>query len=436
MFTTINPIYSPESISFQNDRFHREMTAIIDEYRTKSDGNTRTEFEIAVAKCIKENTNINFEVSVSDMPMMTEPPHLDKNSPLLEGYGWKDTTLSKRSLADIRKSQNKEVRAFMDLNAGWVDGYLADLPPIKMYLNAAMIYGNKGLLYKLFDGREYTSPELSAIILHEVGHVWSFFEHLIRFRTTNQILITMVRELDGTTDHGKREIIIKEAGDMLSLTNIDAQDLGNKNNTTIYTVIISNLARNNRSQSGVEGYDINSFEALSDQFATRHGAGKDLVTGLDKMYKGTIYRRGWVGYFFMEFVKVCVLALGIFEIAVGQVYGAYTTFVLLAGLLLADAHHDWYDKAGRRFTRIRNDLVNELKEPGLTKEDSARIREDIDIIDKTNENFKDHTQLVGLVYDYLIPSGVNKRKQIEFQQQLEDMASNKLFYYANKFRNA
>uniref|UniRef100_A0AAU7PF14 Virion structural protein n=1 Tax=Burkholderia phage vB_BgluM-SURPRISE13 TaxID=3159457 RepID=A0AAU7PF14_9VIRU len=436
MFHTINPIYSPESIAFQNDRFHREMTAIIDKYRTSSDGNARTELEIAVAKCIKDNTNISFDITVADMPMMTEPPHIDKNSPLLEGYGWKDTTLSKRSLADIRKSQDKEVRAFLDPNASWVDGYLADLPPIKMYLNAPMIYGNKGLLYKIFDGREYSSPEISAIILHEVGHVWSFYEHLIRFRTTNQILITLARELDGTQDHGRREMIIKEAGEMLSLQNVDATDLSNKNNTTVYTVIITNLARKNRSQSGVEGYDINSFEALSDQFATRHGAGKDLVTALDKMYKGTIYRRGWAGYFFLEFVKLAVLALGVFEIATGQLYGAYTTFALLAGLLLADSHHDWYDKAGARFTRIRNQLVEELKDPTLPKEDSARIRQDIDIIDETNKKFKDHTQLVGLVYDYLIPSGVNKRKQIEFQQSLEEMASNKLFYYANKFRNA
>lgn len=436
MFHTINPIYSPESISFQNDRLHREMTAIIDKYRTNKDGNARTELEIAVAKCIKDNTNMNFDVVVADMPMMTEPPHIDKNSPLLEGYGWKDTTLSKKSLADIRKSKDKEVRGLLDLNASWVDGYFAELAPIKMYLNAPMIYGNKGILYKFFDGREYTSAEISAVILHEVGHIWSFFEHLVRFRTTNQILITMVRELDGTQDHGQREIIIKESADVLNIDAIDAQELGNKNNTTIYTVIISQLARKNRSQSGVEGYDINSFEALSDQFATRHGAGKDLVTALDKLYKGTIYRRGWAGYFFMELVKIAVLGLGIFELAAGQIYAAYTSFALLAGLLFADAHLDWYDKGGARFKRIRNQLVEELKDPTLPKEDSARIRDDIDVIDKVNENMKDHTQLVGLVYDYLIPSGINKRKQIEFQQTLEEMASNKLFYYANKFRNA
>jgi hypothetical protein len=56
------------------------------------------------------------------------------------------------------------------------------------------------------------------------------------------------------------------------------------------------------------------------------------------------------------------------------------------------------------------------------------------VIDNVNKNYKDHTQFIGLVYDYLIPTGVMKRKDIEFQQALEGMASNKLYYYANKFK--
>lgn len=435
MFTTINSLYSPESIAFQNVRFHKALTALIDEHRAKG-AKDMSEFEMALAKCIKDHTNINYDVSIGDHPMMTEPPMIDKNSPLIEGYGWENASLSKNSLSDIRKSNAKEVRALIDLNAGWVDGYFAELAPIRMYVNAPMVFGNKGLLYKLFDGREYTSGELAAIIEHEVGHAWAFFEMIVRFRTTNQIMMGMLRELEGSQDYGKREVIIREASDMLNMPEIDAQDLKHKKDLTVYTVFISNLARKNRSQSGAAGYDINSFEALADQFATRHGAGRDLVTGLDKMYKGSIYRRGWAAYFFAEFMKIAVLMLGLVSVAMGSALAAYNVFVILMALLLADSHHDWYDKAGYRFKRIRNQLIEELKDPKTSKEDSARIREDIEIIDKVNEKYKDHTQLVGLVYDYLIPSGVAKRKEIEFQQQLEGLASNKLFYYANRLKNA
>lgn len=433
MFSPSIPFYSPESISFQKDRFHRELTAIVEQARTK---NTKdfSDLEISLSKCIKDNCNINFDVQVGDHQMSTEPPSIDKNSPMIQGYGWEDSTLSKTSLADVRKSTAKEVRALIDSNAMWVDGYFANLPPVRMLLNASMLIGNNSFMHKLFDGRKYTPGEISAIILHEVGHIWTFFEFIVRFRTTNQILQAMIRELDGTEDHGKREITIREAGEALGLKDIDAQDLMRKKDVTVYTVVISNLARLNRSQTGVEGYDINSFEALSDQFATRNGAGRDLVTALDKLYKGTIYRRGWVSYLFVEFLKVAVAILGIAGVASGNVVGAYNIFVLLTGLLLADSHHDWYDKGGYRFKRIRNQLIEELKNPNLERENAARIRYDIDMIDQVAERYKDHTQLIGLVYDYLIPSGITKRKEIEFQQQLEGLAANKLFYYSTAFK--
>lgn len=432
---TLNPIYSPESISFQNDRMHKALTEIFEEYRGDASGEHMTDLELKLSKCVKDHTNINFDFAIGDSPMMTEPPMLDKNNPMLEGYGWKDTTLSKVGLSDIRTSAKKELKGILDLNASYVGGYFADMKPVRMYLNAPMIYGNKGLLYKLFDGREYTSGELSAIVLHEIGHIWAFLEMMVRFRTTSQVLASMVRELDGTEDHGKRELIIREAGSQLNLATVDAMDLSTKSNMTVYTIIISSVARLNRSQTG-DGYDINSFETLADQFAVRHGAARDMATGLDKMYKGTIYRRNFSTYVFAELFKIFLVGLGAVEFSIGMVVGGINTYIILATLIAADSHHDWYEKGGARFKRIRNQLVEELKDPSISKENSIRVRDDIDIIDKLNEKYTDYTQLLGLVYDYLIPSGISKRKQIEFTQSLEELSATKLFYYANKLKHS
>ena len=431
---TRNPIYSPESISFQNDRFFKALTGIVDRYRDDSKGAKRTEFELELVQCVKDHTNINFDFSIGDSQMMTEPPMIDKNNPMLEGYGWQDTTLSKTSLMDIRASSKKQLKATLDLNASYVGGYFAEMKPVRMYLNAPMIYGNKGLFYKIFDGAVYTSAEIAAILLHEVGHIWSFLEMMVRFRTTTQVLASMARELDGTEDHGKRELIIKEASSQLNLETVDAIALSTKSNLTVYTIIISNVARLNRSQTG-DGYDINSFETLSDQFAVRHGAGRALATGLDKLYKGTIYRRNFPTYLFVEVFKVFLFGLGIVEFGMGAILGGANTFAILATIIAADSHHDWYEKAGARFKRVRNQLVEELKNPALSKETSDKLREDIDVIDKLNEKYSDYTQLLGLVYDYLIPAGISKRKQIEFTQSLEELSATKLFYYANKLKH-
>ena len=435
MLSVSQGFYSPEAISFQSTAFRDSLISLFEKYRTDQTPVMVTELETAISDSIKDYTNINVDTRIGNYQMSIEVPQIDKNSPMLEGYGFSDIVSSKRTLSDIRKSKNGSVTGMIDPQTSRVGGYLADLPAVRMFLNQFMIYGMKGTGNDIFDANKYTSGELAATIIHEVGHVWTFMEFLVRYRTDNQILAATARELDGTTDSGKRELIIKDAGDALGVKSIDAQDLSHKNNTTVYTVLVTNVARFNRSQSGSRGYDINSFEAMADQFAGRHGCGRDLVTGLDKMSKGSIHRRGWTSYMFFEFSKIAMGLAGVAAIATGVTPIAMGVAFVLTTLILADSHNEWYDKTGYRFRRIRNDLIEMLKDPGVSKEESARIRYDIDEIDEINKKYKDHTQLIGLVYDYLIPSGISKRKDIEFQQVLESMSANQMFYYANRLKN-
>lgn len=435
MLHHINAIYSPESISFQNMKFRDTLVEAFDKYRTSSVQDVRSELELAITDAIKMYTNINIDTQIGNYQMSIEVPQIDKNSPLLEGYGFAEVATSKKTLADIRKSKSSQVTGIIDPKGASVSGYLAELDPIRLYLNQYMIYNGVPKKGEIGDGRSYTSQELAAVVLHEVGHVFAFMAFLVRFRTDNQILAATARELEGSVDAMQREVIIKEASESLGVEHIDAQSLSHKKNLTVYTVIVSNMARKNRTQSGNGGYDINSFEMLADQFANRHGAGRDLVTALDKMSKGTIYRRGWLSYMFYEFVKIALAMIGISAVATGAVVpGLYMLFAVTS-LILADSHNEWYDKTGYRFKRIRNDMIEMLKDPGITKVESARIRYDIDEIEEINKKYADQTQFIGLVYDYLIPSGVSKRKDIEFEQQLESISANKLFYYANQMKN-
>ena len=433
MLRKINPIYSPESISFQNPAFYLALEGIIAAHRTGTgEQDLRSNLEMEIASAIKKYTNMNFEIIIGNYPMAVEMPKIDKNSPLIEGYGWTEAASSKQSISDIRKSKSAKLHAMIDPDSSYVSGYLAELPPTRLYMNEWQMYQKSK---SEGDGRKYTAGEMAAVIVHEVGHIWAFFMFLVRFRTDNQVLGATVRDLDGTADMGKRELIIKEAATALDLETIDATELSHKNNLTVYTVIITSMARRNRTQSGSAGYDINSFEMLADQFANRHGAGRDLVTALDKMEKGNIAGRGMLSYIFFEFVKVAMALLGLVAGAFGPGL-SFIIFTYLTLVIMADSHHEWYDKTGYRFKRISNDLIEQLKDPKLPKDVAARVRADIDAIAEVNARYKDHVQLVGLVYDYLIPSGVNKRKDIAFQQSLEAMSANKLFYYASQLKHA
>lgn len=428
MLPSLFNMYSPESIAFQSTAFHEALIDIIDQYRNKPSDAERTDLELELAKCIKKYTGINTEINIGPYQMSVELPQLDMNSPMLEGYGYQSVALSKRSISDIRKNPNGKLVGMIDPSSSFVSGYFAEMAPVRIFLNSWMIYQAKKE-NGLSDGKSYTSAEISAPLLHEVGHIWTFLYFLVRFRTDNLMLGVMGRELAGTVDYAKREIIITEVANAMKLEEVDAQALSHKGNNTVHTVMIANVARRNRSTIG-GGYDINSFEAMADQFASRHGASRDLVTCLDKLSKGSIYRRGATSYAFFEFAKVAMVMTGVL------VPGLIGVTMLGVLVMLADSHNDWYNKTGQRFIRIRQDLIEQLKDPNVSKVDSLRIRQSIDAIDEVNTRYKDYTQLTGLIYDYLIPSGITKRKDIEFQQGLEEMAKNRLFYFANELKNA
>lgn len=430
---TINQFYSPESIAFQNDGFRTALMGVFAKYRHDNNVKDRTELELELAKTIKFYTNINYDILIGDYSMSTEPPMIDKNNIMFEGYGFEEMALGKRTLQDIRSSVSKSVSGLLDPARARVSGYFSTMAPIRQMLNQGMIFNNVPTDGK--GGRmSWTDGELAGVVLHEVGHVWAYLEMLIHLRTTNQILAGITRELAGTTDYSKREVIIREAGQMLDV-DIEPVEMATKANGTVYTLFVTSLARKNKSQVG-GGYDINSFEALADQFAARHGAGRDMVTGLHKMSEGSIDRRGNVEYFFVELMKVTYGVLGIAAASMGMLASSLVMFTLAASFIMVDSHNEWYDKTGYRFKRIRNQLVEMLKDKDLDKKDAERIREDIDVIDNVTAHYKDHVQFVGLIFDYLIPSGIGKRKDIAFQQSLEEMSSTRLFYLASKLAHA
>jgi len=432
-----NPIkQSLEGINFQSGIFHKALTKILEDFieeksYTKLDSKMIESLEMNITKCIKIHTNMNIDVNINEYLPCVESPKVDKNNPMIEGYNW-DGLGNKTSLSDIRNNSEKQIKGLLDKDKSRVSGYFANMKPINMYVNVLMVdemiseneAKSKPKTFKM------TTKEMAAIILHEVGHTWTYFEFLCRFRTTNQILVATLRELEGSEDHDKREYIIKEAKNALELKNLEIGDLHTKSNTTVFSLLVSNIARKNISQSGVDGYDINSFEALADQFATRHGAGRYLVTGLDKMIKrfgGRISNRNMFSYLFIEALKISLIPLtAIFPYSI----------ILLLITISIDSYHDWYDKDGYRFKRVRNQLIEQLKDSILPKEVSETIREDINYIESISNGYKDRVQLFGLIYDYLIPKGIDKRKQIDFQQKIEELSSNKLFYFANQIKHS
>ena len=188
-------------------------------------------------------------------------------------------------------------------------------------------------------------------------------------------------------------------------------------------VIVSTAVAQTRAELGANIYDESSWEYLSDEYAARQGAGRYVVTALDKLYGGSwnISFRSLPGYLFMEALKV-----GLFLFVPG----------LVAMLMAMDADNTTYDTPEARFKRIRNQIVENLKDRKLSNDDILRLQADLAAIDQVLSHVTDRRQWIGAFIDTVIPKYRKARSQELLQQELEALVHNELFEKAADLRLA
>jgi hypothetical protein len=143
---------------------------------------------------------------------------------------------------------------------------------------------------------------------------------------------------------------------------------------------------------------------------------------LAKIYKGVwhISFRSGPTFLALEALKLCTIIVNPF------------LFLLLCSI---DGRGDGtYDQPGARFKRVRNQIVENLKNKELSKDDHERLTADMTLIDDVLKDVNDRRQLVGVLWDSLVPSGRKARKQELLQRQLEDLVANDLFVKAAELR--
>lgn len=445
MTTPLHPSFmiDLQAIAHQDSKFYDDITAEVEKLRGESGDYTesqRRDFNLAIEQLVEKRTGIRLIVKVVDYDEFSILiPEFDANSPLLQDYIPKGLIDSSSTIREVTAAANKQAAGQVDLEGARVSGFFTKLPPMTLYVS--------GYRISQTGPAAMTPREVAALILHEIGHMFNYFDFFVRFRTANQIMLTAIRELDKTTDFNKREIIVRQAATSLNAgPDLDAKELSEKKNETIMVVLVSNVARHIKSQNGLGGYDLTTCESQADAFAARFGSGAALVSGLFKLYKDydDISSRPTAIYVIVEMIKFVrffmTAALTTFFVSVGSFgFAALTAFIGGVGmmaLLWMDSNDSRYDKPAYRFKRVRDQLVSRLKDKNLPKEVAASLQADIAAIDGIRDMTKDRTQWLELAYDYIWPSAVSKRKSIEFQQGLEAMNSNELFVFADKLKSA
>ena len=415
------PQTSFEAIDHQSGDFFATLTEIISSGGNATFTGLKSKgIDKEIAACIKRFTNLTIDFKLVDS--YAEPaaawiivPVTDMNHAILnEGVrGYYESFFEGKSLiAEHTKKPGLLTR--VDIGKGKVYGDYANV-------TAEMTIGDE-----FFNSKDYTAEECAAIILHEVGHYFSYVEFLSAAITTNFVLSQLADGLSRTTNPKEREVYITAAKQVLgNSANVDPAELSQaKDANAVQIVLVKDFIETKRLEFGQDVFNNSTWEAMADQFASRQGAGRPLLSALDKItrrYGADIAMRGKAMFYFVEVLKI------IFTFS-----GYLTIFGLV--MILADSANTTYARLPVRYERIRAELVDRLKDRKIGKVEQARLTADIEVVDSILKTVSDQRQWISYVAALIFSSKREYYKVEAVSRELEKLGNNDFFVHAARLR--
>jgi len=373
-------------------------------------------------KVIEKHTGLNVPVKISREPYINAwvyPPYIDANHAVFAGNKyerdnpWILDYIKKQSDKAFGKSES--IFGTVDREKSRVSGDFTKIE-CPMFITALLI------------NRQDITPEMAtSVILHELGHVFTYFEFMGRVTTFNgalQAASEMFFKCDTREDRLK---IIRDVGDKFGVDTDDRDALMNaRNKDSFITVLARGYVIDRKSSMGSSIYDITLWESLSDQFSMRHGSGVDGVKMMDILYKnsGASAYSSTLGHVIFTLFKVLMFIIFTFF-----------TFGLPLLILFINPAEKIYDEPEARMKRMRNDFVMGLKSPNISDEEKKKIAQDVKDIDDIIRDLNDKRGLIELFYTSCTPEGRRQFSQMRFQQDVERLMANDLLVSSTRLQS-
>lgn len=381
----------------------------------------------------------------TDHSFYAEPPLLNAANPyfrLLSHGGMYDAKV------DVLERHHRAVRLAKD-SLAWVDLKTSRVGGVFSTMQTRVFFSRA-----LLEDRGFSSEEIAAILIHEIGHIFSYFETLAYTTASNALITTAVQALRECDNPVEKVRLLTTSLSVFGNFNKEAVDaLSNETNETmIRTVLLKTVEEAERTRVSEllaqesNAYNARSIEFMADQFAVRHGASLPLATAQHKMAKLTTsdYGRSKLSFYAVQACRLALLAATWGATAAGAVFGSgplvlfgpvLTTIVGMMGASSA-IMDDYNADPSERIGQMKSDLVQLLKNNKLDAQMRKQILHDVEAIDALRAEIKEHSGIFRFVWRNIAPSGRRQTKIRDFQKGLEDLINNDLFLHANRFRSA
>lgn len=431
-------IQDPEFGRNIQEQFHSLKGKILSGAYSYSRAIRESQELIRVKKIVWDRLKAKVDIIVNSnlaavMPFYSNRHHIFINKMYRGKFSIKDQTHFLETL--------NEKKGYVDIENAKLGGFFSQYPH-KVFMN----------FEELFRDIEMDAAEATAVFLHEIGHLFDACAYSDRLDTNNQIMMNLAEHI-GTkkreTDLTYVYTEIKKVYPKVSEEEIDKLCSDNRMVAGYhwykYVLIANGLQgiSQNEAKPGDHTYDNTSFEAMADNFATRFGYGKELISALDKLGKshGDINKSlGWITlHQFMVatyYAAIIILGLMCFFSAPISVLGLLSLFVIFS-VTYSGAEHNksyTYDDLKVRYIRIRHQLVEYLKNINLPIEEVEGILASIEFADANIKETYEYRTIIEVVANFIFSSSQNARDTKDEQRLIEDLAHNNFFVKAAQLR--
>lgn len=428
-------IAAMEHIDRQSDDFPQRLESLVgllmEEIQSKDlfdrnlDGSP---FVVKIEKAIYNRLGITVRIRTTTHFACILPYYSNRNHIFLSEFFRGQVNLIDQSKL-LRSQEGKQ--GSVNLHKATVDGIFSDYEH-PLYLNFA----------KMMTLASLNSGEITAIILHELGHAFNACYYSDRTDRTNQVLASIHQRVMNRRGQDDLDYVYKELSKVTeSVKKEEVDKLLNGSRVvaglTWFKVVVGMV----RSQMQNDRYNDTAYEELSDSFAGRFGYSRHLAIALDKLHQfGVEKSPGAMKLtYLIEFMVIIAAAAACVATLINPV--TFTTGAIFAVMSLfwtyiagEDFQDYTYDKLKDRYIRIRQDLIEQLKDRSLNQALVKNMLESIYALDSVIKETGVHRGLLNRFSNLIFSTNREALASIEAQKLLESLASNDLFVAAAELR--
>lgn len=434
-------LISMETIDYQlKDPVIDNMRNIIEEYKQNKDGK---EFAKDLEKIIKDRFNITLKCNVKPASVLNAAAYIELldvyhplNKGLLDNYG--EAAAQYLANETVKPNFKRLVAGKLD-RVGGLDFKKARASGIFSQLEYRI-----ELLTPLF--KEETDF-IIAIIMHELGHIWTFMEYVHHVTYKNVIVTSIVKDFLGIKEDNLRVEFISKINNIYGVK--VPEELTKQSDPKAQLVVIGDIYKQMYNDFSETTYNTTSVEVLADQFASRFGLGINMIKGMS----GNAF--SWKGIsvsILLTFVGGVIMgtlaSFSAFFLIIGTIPFTFDIFlaVVAAGLMsLANITESFagakmklgtstYDTPKQRLVRVRNMMINQLKNDpknNNAKQLIAQIDESVTYIEKAD----DYNGFIVKLLRWVSSDFRTQEERKIYNQLLEDLMDNTLYVSGNRFKH-